>query len=402
MKGKQIIIVLIVVAVAAGIFLMRRKSSSQPAPAAQAAGPLPMPAARCVMRDVTDYYEFTGTTEAVDAVDIRARVEGYLKGIHFTDGQIVEEGQLLFTIEPEAFAARRDEAAAQLKAAQAESERAWVDLQRIQNAIASNAVSQQDLTRSRAVYETAAAAVLAAQARLADAQLNLSYTEIRSPIRGRIGRHMADIGNLVGPASRPVLTTVMRMQPMYVSFYMGEHLLKGGLLQRLQGGGQPLAMLVGLPDEKGYPHEGTIGFLDNRVDAKTGTVYVRGQLPNQDETLLPGMFVRIRLPIAQRPNAVLIPEKAILTDLGGKYVLAVGQGNVLERRSITLGASVDGMRVVTEGLDGSEMFIVGSFHMARPGMPVTPLTGDGPPAGMPAGQAAPSASNLPADQQEKQ
>ncbi|MBP8606491.1 MAG: efflux RND transporter periplasmic adaptor subunit, partial [Phycisphaerae bacterium] len=391
MRGKHIVIVLIIVAVAAGLFLMRKKPSSQPAPA-QAAGPLPLPAARCVMRDVTDFYDFTGTTEAVDSVEIRARVEGYLKGIHFTDGQIVEEGQLLFTIEPEAFAARRDEAAAHLKAAQAESEQAWVDLQRIQNAIASNAVSQQDLTRSRAVYETASAAVLAAQAKLADAQLNLSYTEIRSPIRGRIGRHMADVGNLVGPASRPVLTTVMRMQPMYVSFYMGEHLLKGSLMQRLQGGGEPLRMLVGLPDENGYPHEGTICFLDNRVDTKTGTVYVRGELPNQDETLLPGMFVRIRLPIAQRPNAVLIPEKAILTDLGGKYVLAVGQGNVLERRGIVLGASVDGMRVVMDGLDGSEMFITGGFHMARPGMPVTPLTGDGPPAGMPAGQAAPSAS----------
>lgn len=342
-------------------------------------GPMSMPVARCVIQDVTDAYDFTGTTEAVNTVEIRARVEGYLKGIHFTDGSLVEKGQLLFTIEPEAFKSRRDEAAAHLKAGQAELERARLDLERIEKAILTNAVSQQDLTRVRAAHDTAQASVMGFQAALDKAELDLSYTEIHSPIAGRIGRRLVDVGNLVGAQDRTVLTTVMQIQPMYVFFHLGEHLLQGDLLQRLQGGDkvEPLRFAVGLPDEKDYPNEGAIQYLDNTVDPMTGTVYVRGELANEGKTLLPGMFVRVRVPTAVRKNAVLIPEKAIQADLGGKYVLlVVGEKNILQRRDVVTGAVVGTLRVINEGLDGSETFIIGGMAMARPGMPITPDTGE--------------------------
>jgi RND family efflux transporter MFP subunit len=348
-------------------------------------GALPAPVARCILQDVTDALEFTGTTKAVNAVEIRARVEGYLKGIHFADGSLVDEGQLLFTIEPEMYLSRRDEAAAMLKAGQTELERARLDLERIDKAVQTGSVSQQELTRARAAYDTAQAQVMGYQAMLQKAELDLSYTEIRSPIRGRIGRRLVDAGNLVGAGDRTVLTTVMQTQPIYVFFHIGEELLKGDLLRRLHGGGdaEPLRFAAGLPNANDSPNEGVINYLDNTVDPMTGTVYVRGELANESLDFLPGMFVRVRVPTAVRKNAVLIPELAISTDLGGKYVLVVGEGNILQRRDIKPGATVGKLRVVNEGLTGDEMFLVGGFAMARPGMPIVPMTGDGPPPGAP-------------------
>jgi RND family efflux transporter MFP subunit len=310
-------------------------------------------------------------------------VEGYLKGIHFTDGSLVEKGQLLFTIEPEAFKSRRDELAAMLKAGQTEVERARLDLERIEKAVQTNAVSQQELTRARAAFDTAEASVMAHRAALDKAELDLTYTEIHSPIAGRIGRRLVDVGNLVGAGDRTVLTTVMQTQPIFVYFHLGEHLLKGETLRRLQGGTdvEPLRFAVGLPNENTYPNEGVINYLDNTVDPMTGTVYVRGEVANEALNLLPGMFVRVRVPTGVRKNAVLIPELAISTDLGGKYLLVVGEGNILQRRDIKPGATVGKLRVVNEGLTGDEMFIVGGFAMSRPGAPIVPITGDGPPPG---------------------
>ncbi len=392
MKGRKAVVIaaavtlLIVLVLAAGVwFWMHRPRPG--APPAQR-GPMPLPVVACEVRDVTDYYEFTGTTEAVDSVEIRARVEGFLQGIHFTDGQIVEEGQLLFTIEPEAYAAYRDEAAARLKAAEAELERTRVDLERIEKAIEANAVSRQDLSTRRAAFLSAQASVEAAKSALSHAELNLSYTQIRSPFRGRIGRHLADVGNLVGPQSKPVLASVVRTEPMYVFFYMSESLLDAELLRRIRqaDGENPVPFFVGLGDRTDYPFEGRLCFADNTVDPRTGTIYVRGQLANEQEQLLPGMFVRVRVPVRQRPKAVLIPEKTIQTDLGGKYVLVVGEGQMLQRRDIVLGASEGTMRIVLQGLDGSETILAGGFYMARPGMPIQPV---------PAGQMPPEAGGAP-------
>ncbi len=341
-------------------------------------GPVPLPVDECTIKDVTDFLEFTGTTEAVNVVEIRARVEGYLEQIHFTDGSLVERDQLLFTIEPDIYRSRRDEALSALNAAQTELKRAEEDLERIQKAVSSGSVSRQELTRAQAAYDTAQAQVLGAQAALEMAELNLSYTAIRSPITGRIGRRLVDVGNLVGALDRTVLTTVRQVDPMYVFFYISEHLLEGDLLRRLQGGDdvKPMTVQVGLPNQDGYPYEGVVDFLDNTVDPRTGTVYIRGRLANEDGSLLPGMFVRVSLPVRQRKNAVLISEQAVHTDLSGKYVLIVDQDNTLQRRDIQLGTSYGSLRLVTDGLDGSETFIIGGFHIARPGMPIQPISGD--------------------------
>lgn len=381
--GKKIIyFILILVVITGGYYGYKRyvikKIMAMRAAAQAAGGPMPMPAAKCVLQDITDSLEFTGTTEAVNAVAVRARVEGYLKGIHFTDGAEVKQGDLLFTIEPDAYLARRDQAEAQLKAAWAELDRAQLDYERMEKAIQANAVSKQDLTTKKAQRDQAQASVMAAQADLKNAELNVGYTEIRSPIDGRIGRRMVDVGNLVGSGDHTILTTIQQIRPMYVFFHVGEQLLEGGFLQQLQGNSsvKPLTFLVGLPNQDEFPYEGVLHFLDNTVDPQTGTVYVRGEIPNESGLLLPGMFVRVRLPMAERKNAVLVPEKAVSSDLGGKYLLIVGQGNVLQRRDVKLGTTIGELRVITEGLDGSETFIVGGFHMARPGMPITPLTAE--------------------------
>jgi len=379
---KKIVIWVIVLAVVVGggmgYWSFRQKVMAmmrQGGPMGGMDGPMPLPVAQCIRQDVDELLEFTGTTEAVEAVEIRARVEGFLKGIHFADGAMVEKDQLLFTIEPEAFIARRDEAAAMVASGKSELERTQFDYERLQKAIASGSVSQQDLTRAQSAYNKAAASLSAYEAMLTRATLDLSYTEIRSPIRGRIGRRLVDVGNLVGAEGKTVLAAVMRTSPLYVSFYAGEHLLQGDLPARLRGeqGLEPLRFSVVPANGKPLGETGTLNFIDNAVDPKTGTVLIRGELPNTDETLLPGMFVRVQVPVGLRQNAVLIPEKIIQTDLGGKYVLVVGEDNILQRRDIKLGASRGTLRVVAEGLDGSETILAGGFTMARPGMPITPV-----------------------------
>ena len=354
-------------------------------------GPMPMPVGACTVKDVADALEFTGTTEAVSDIEIRARVEGYLQGIHFTDGQLVEQDQLLFTIEPETYTARRDEAAAMLAVGQTELERASDDLERIEKAVQTGSVSRQELTRAQAAYQTAQAQVLGRQASLDMAELNLSYTEIRSPVAGRIGRRLVDVGNLVGAPERTILTTIRQTQPIYVFFHISEYLLKGDLMRRLVGGDdvQPQVFAVGLPEQNDYPFEGVINYLDNTVDPRTGTIYVRGEMANASGQLLPGMFVRVRLPVGERKGAVLVPEKAVSTDLGGKYMLVVGEENTLRQQDVKLGAVVDGLRVVTDGLEGDETFIVGGFHMARPGMPIKPMPEGEMPEMMPGMPGAP-------------
>lgn len=383
---KKIITWLIFLAILGGLgywgynyWMQRQAVLAQQAAAANAAasaGPMPMPVANCIIQDVTDSLEFTGTTEAVNTVEVRARVEGYLKQIHFTDGMIVEKGQLLFTIEPETYIWRRDEASARLESAQAELQRAKLDLERIEKAARSGAVSDQDLTNAKAVYDTAQAAVLGYKAALDKAKLDLGYTKIHSPITGRVGKRFVDAGNLVGAGERTVLTTIIQTEPMYVAFHIGETLLEGQLLPRLQAqkGSEQLKMFVGTPSGNSFPYEGIINYLDNTVDPKTGTIYVRGELANESSALLPGMFVQVKVPIAEIKDAVLIPEKAIFTDLGGKYVLVLGEENILQRRNIELGATLGELRVIIDGLDGTETFVIGSFHIARAGMPITPIS----------------------------
>ena len=324
------------------------------------------------LKTVTDFYEFTGTAGAVEEVQVRARVQGYLQKIHFADGSDVSKGDLLFEIEPESFQAKRNQAGAMLKSSQAEMIRAKLDYERVQEAVKTNAVSKQEVTTRKAEWDKAQAAVMANEAALAEAELNLSYTKIHSPIDGRISRRMVDAGNLVGAGEHTLLATVVKLQPIYINFYVSEGLLLEGLEKREINGELSFKFYVGLENETGYPHEGVLTYMDNTIDSGTGTILIRGDLPNAKKNILPGMFVRVKVPVGQQADAVVVNERAIGTDIGGKFLLLVDKDNRVERRPVQIGRSIDNLRVITSGLSADEAYILKGVQFVFPGMEVNP------------------------------
>jgi RND family efflux transporter MFP subunit len=349
-------------------------------------GPMPVTVAIPQVQDVENYYEFTGNTAAVEQVEIRARVTGFLRTISFADGAEVNKGDLLFVIEPNSYTARQDQAAAQLKAAQADLERAQLDYDRMEKAIQNNAVSKQDVTTKKAQRDQTQAMVMAAQADLQTAELNVSYTKITSPVAGRVSRRLVDVGNLVGAGEQTLLATVVRIQPMYVYFNVSEDLLHSYFLKNYSGACvRQQKIQIGFAAGQNYPYEGTLDYIDNKVDPMTGTISVRGQVTNTDKQLLPGMFVRVRVPTGVKKDAVLIEEKAVQSDLGGKYILTVDAQNIAQYHRVQLGRSMDGKVVVESGIDKADQYIVGGFHFARPGAPVIPQMAGAPGPGGPAG-----------------
>ena len=326
--------------------------------------------------DVTVYHEFVGSTEAFKSVNIRARVQGFLDTMSFVPSSYVRKGQLLFVIEPEPFEAQRDRAAAGLKAAEAGLRRAESDLERLEQAVQTNAVSQQEVTRALAERDQASAAMLESEAALTNAQIQLDYTTIESPIDGLVSRNYVDLGNLVGAGEATLLTTVRQIDPIYAYFEVSERFVAQALEQR--GGHQnpgtgeeiPATLLL---EETGHEIEGRIDSLENTVDAATGTIRLRGVFPNSDNKIFPGFFVRVRLPGELLENALLVEETALGTDLGGRYLMIVGDDNVVERRYIEPGPlQKDKTRVILSGIETGERYITVGLQRARPGMPVTP------------------------------
>jgi RND family efflux transporter MFP subunit len=335
-----------------------------------------------VLRDVVFSTEFTGTTRAVESAEVRARVNGMLERITFEPATIVQEGQLLFVIEQEQYRAARDEALGTMRAAVADSALKESNLERVLQAAQTEAVSEQDVDKATAERDAAIAAVLGARGRLSRAQLDLDYTEVRSPITGQVGRNLWDAGNLVGHGEPTLLTTVNKIDPIFVYFDAPESLVLALLefgRNRDQFSEEELAeygkAYIGTAADEAFPHEGKIDFVGNTVDPTTGTIELRAALPNSDGVLFPGLFVRVRLPGRLRKDAVLVRETAVGTDLGGKYVMVIGEGNLVEQRYLTLGQlQDDGMIVVTDGLDSGETYVSNGLLRARPGFPVTPLT----------------------------
>jgi RND family efflux transporter MFP subunit len=327
-----------------------------------------------VRMDAALWAEFTGTTVAMQTAEIRARVEGYLLEKDFEDSDDVEVDQVLFRIDPSLYQAEVDRTLADLAQREAQFAQAEWDLEQVRKLAERGASTEkevQDRTTDRALAE---AAVKSAEAAVTKSQLDLDYTEVRTPIAGRVSRNLVDPGNLVGASERTLLTTVVQMDPMHVYFNVSERLL----MQRLaaddssdqQNPSTPF--WIRLAHEEGYPHEGILDYVDNTVDEATGTLEVRGVVPNGDGLLFPGAFVRVRLSAGVRENAVLVSERALGTDVGGKYVLVVVADNIVEQRPIEIGALIDGMRVVEEGLTGDERYIVNGLQRARPGLPVNP------------------------------
>ncbi len=353
------------------------------APSPSEVPPPPVVVSAAETRDVTLFREFTGNTVGFETVDIPARITGFLESIEFEPSTEVRRGQLLFVIEPEPYRAAKERADANLKSAEAGLRRAESDLDRLEEAVKTNAVSQQEVTRARAERDQAEAAMLGAQAALRDAEINLSYTEVRSPITGIIGRNLVDQGNLVGLGGDTLLARVIRIDPIYAYFDVDERTV----VQALQtvGGidakrrnvvteaevGDVILYVEGIEE----PIEGKIDYVDNQVDPQTGTIQVRGVFQNPDRVLVPGLFIRVRIPVASRKDALVVPETALSTDLGGRFLLVVGADQVVQKRYVELGPlEADTMRVVLEGLERDDRFITRGLLRARPGLPVTPMS----------------------------
>ncbi|MEM1165874.1 MAG: efflux RND transporter periplasmic adaptor subunit [Planctomycetota bacterium] len=326
-------------------------------------------------RTVTEYFNYTGTFESMATAEIRARVEGFLEEMHFEESTEVEAGAVLFTIEKTTYEVAVGQAQAALARAEASESLAEAELARTQQAFDAGAANEIELLERRAELEQAQADVLNAQESIRAAELDLSYTEVRSPISGRIDQNYVDVGNLVGRDGPTLLARVDVLDPLHLSFDVSESIvlryLDVGQDTPEEAGFPPVE--VALANDEGFPHRGRVDFADNRVDASTGTLTVRAVLPNTDGRLYPGLFARIRVPWETRENAVVIFEEAVSTGLEGKFVLVIDEQNIVSRRPIELGERQDdGMIVALSGLEGSERYIVRGLQRARPGAPVSP------------------------------
>jgi RND family efflux transporter MFP subunit len=348
-------------------------------PAQQAGGP-PVTVANPTARRVTEWDDYTGRFQATEYVELRARVNGYLDSIHFTDGQIVKKGDLLFVIDPRPYQATADSAAAALTQAQARLDLANREQVRAAALAKSQNGSVEALDKAVQEQRAAGGAVEAAQAELRRAQLDLEFTHITSPVTGRISRHLVSVGNLVsgGEANSTLLTTVVSLDPIYFYFDADQNAyLKYARLdqtgQRRSSRDAPNPVRLALNDEKEFPHQGHMDFVDNQIDFGTGTIRGRAIFDNPDLIFTPGMFARVQLIGAPEHEALLLPDDAIGTDQARRFVYVVGDGNVATSREVQLGPIIDGLRVVRSGVSATDRVIVNGLQRVRVGQPVTPL-----------------------------
>jgi multidrug efflux system membrane fusion protein len=347
-----------------------------------AAPPPPLPkvtVSQPVLREVVEWDEYTGRLEAVESVEVRARVSGYLQSVHFTDGAIVKKGALLFVIDPRPYQAELNRAKASLEQAIARYERTQKDLTRAQQLIKSRAVSQEEVDTRVADQREAQEAVRAARAAVEAAQLNVEFTQVRAPISGRISREFVTVGNLIngGTADSTLLTRIVSLDPIYGYFDVDERsYLKYSRLWREGNRSGPreaeIPVNLGLADETGFPHQGHLDFIDNRLDPNTGTMTGRAIFANADLTLFPGLFARIRLPGSGRYEALLLPDEAIGTDQTQRFAFVVNDQHTVEYRKVTLGPIIGGLRVIHDGLKPEDWVIVNGVQRVRTGARVDP------------------------------
>ncbi len=343
---------------------------------AAAAPPPQVTVAQVISKPVTEFDEFTGRFEAIDRVEIRPRVSGYISSLNFTEGSEVKKGDVLFVIDQRPYAAELKHAQAQLAQAKSQLGLAKSEKARATNLLAQHAISQEEFDTRSSSDEQAVANVQLAESALDTAQLNMTYTKVISPINGRISRANVTLGNLV-TNGQTLLTTVVSLDPIYVRFDGDEQAYLRSVKEardRAAAGSKEAAapVLVGLADEPGFPHPGVIVFQDNEVDPQTGTIRTRARLDNHDRAFTPGLFARVRLLGDKKTDALLINDSAVGTDQTVKYVLVVGADNKVEYRPVKLGPVIDGLRVVREGLKVNDTVIVNGLQRVRPGSPVTP------------------------------
>ena len=347
---------------------------------APAAAPPPVTVSYPVEREITDYADFTARTAAVESVELRARVSGYLDRVNFKAGALVPKGAVLFEIDPRTYQATLAQAQGNLESLDARVTRLRADLDRGRRLVGTAALSQEEYDKRVGDFGEAVASRAAQKATLEKAQLDLGFTKVTAPVSGRVSRAYVTVGNLVQAGDLTggtLLTTIVSVDPMYVYFDVDERtVLRVKQLIREGKAKTPddveIPVWLGLADEDGHPHRGAVNFIDNQVNPKTGTLRVRGVFPNKDEALSPGYFGRVRVPLGAPHKALLVTERALDTDQGQKVVYVVDKDNKVGTRPVRLGALHDGLREITDGLKPGERVIVNGLQQVRPGLTVEP------------------------------
>jgi RND family efflux transporter MFP subunit len=370
------------------VFLL---AACQQQPVAPPPPPPKVTVSQPVTRNVVEWDEYTGRLEAVESVDVRARVNGYLQSVHFTDGAAVKKGALLFVIDPRPYQAELNRAQAALEQAIARHERTQKDLARAQQLVKSRAISQEEVDTRSADQREAQEAVQAARAAVEAARLNVEFTQVKAPISGRISREFVTVGNLIngGTADSTLLTRIVSLDPIYGYFDVDERaFLRYTRLWR--NGTHPgsreanIPVYLGLADETGFPHQGQLDFVDNRLDPNTGTMTGRAVFPNPELALIPGLFARLRLPGSRQYEALLLPDEAIGSDQTQRFAFVVNDEHLVEYRKVELGPIINGLRVILDGLKPEDWVIVNGVQRVRTGAKVDPQ-----PQAIPRNQALP-------------
>ncbi len=335
--------------------------------------------ARPVARKIVEHSEYTGRLAAIENVDVRPRVSGYINEIDFKDGNLVKKGDPLFVIDPRPYQAALGQAQGQLKQAQSAQDLANRNFTRAEDLQATKVTSKSEFDQSASTKSQGEAQTATAQAAVDAAKLNLDFTRIIAPIDGRVSREQVTVGNLV-TTDVTVLTNIVSVDPIYAYADVDErtviayqHMIQEGKVKDARE--STIQVGVQLAGEKGFPHRGDIDFVDNQINAATGTLSIRGRFPNPDGNLLAGMFIRMQIPTSGETDGLLITDRAVSSDQGQKFVLIVGADGKVEQRNVTVGQTIDGLRVVTSGLKADDQVIVNGTMKARPGGQVKPETG---------------------------
>jgi RND family efflux transporter MFP subunit len=394
------------IAAAAALFAALLGCGGGPPPAEELPAPR-VTVAAVTAQEVVDSDEYTGQTEASEIVEVRARVFGYLKTIAFKDGDHVDLDQTLFTIEPDEYQAIHDQSLARIGVSTTQLELSKSKLARDERVLPSGAISQEEYEESVAAVHSAEASVAAAQADANRTALDLKYTEVKSPIKGRVDRALVSVGNLLtgGLTDGTLLTTIVNEQPMYVYFDVDERSLLGYMRRRSEQRATAPGSLreLGIPcylqlaDETEFGHEGKLDFASAQVNPRTGTARLRGVFENADRSLVSGLFVRIQIPVSEPYQALLIPERALATDQDQRFVYVVGGDGTAERRNVTVGKQRGDLRIIQSGLAAGDKVIVKGLQRVRPGQKVEAET-EAPPAPSAAdSEAEPTAAAAAAD-----
>jgi RND family efflux transporter MFP subunit len=359
------------------IFLIT--ACTQPSAPTSSSPPPKVTISQPVARDVTEWEEYTGRLEAVQSVEVRARVSGYLQSIHFKDGSVVKKGDLLFVIDPRPYQAELERAKAEVAQANTQLQRAEKDLARVQQLLRSRATSQEEVDTRFSDRRQAQASVQAARAMVEAAQLNVEFTQVRAPIDGLISRNFVSVGNLIngGTAQATLLTTIVSLDPIYCYFETDERAYLEEV-RRSHSGSSANAhnsrtpVSLALTDEVAFAHQGSLDFVDNRLDPNTGTITGRAVVPNPTLLLRPGLFARVRVPRSDTYKALMLPPEVVGYDLSQQFVFVVNEQNQVEYRRVTVGPIIDGLRIIRDGVQPEDWVIVNGIQRVTTGKKVIP------------------------------